>query len=69
MIYVFQTSVTSKKIVKQLKPKLDKICTDGNWNFDLEDCDKILRLVVTKMQKEVTISFLKSQNIHCQELH
>ena len=69
MIYVFKTSVTSKKIAKQLKPHLDKICINGNWSFDLEDCDKILRLDVTKEQKKETILLLKSQNILCEELH
>ncbi|WP_417888228.1 hypothetical protein [Zunongwangia sp.] len=69
MIYIFKTSVTTKKLVKQLKPQLDNICIDGSWNFDLEDFDKILRLNVSKKVKEETISFLKSQNILCNELH
>ena len=65
MIYVFKTSVTTQKMAKQLKPNLDNICKNGNWNFDLEDCDKILRLAVTKEQKDKTISLLKSLNILC----
>ncbi|MDO6801942.1 hypothetical protein Q4595_05740 [Wenyingzhuangia sp. 1_MG-2023] len=69
MIYVFKTSVTTKKLAKQLKPHLDEICIKGNWNFDLDDCDKILRLDVTKEQKKETILLLKSQNILCKELY
>jgi hypothetical protein len=68
MIYVFKTSVTTKKMAKQLKPHLDKICINGNWNFDLDDCDRILRLVVTQKQKDKTVSLLKSMNIHCVQL-
>ncbi|MDN3596843.1 hypothetical protein [Zunongwangia endophytica] len=69
MIYVFKTSVSSKELVHRLKSQLDKIFVDGKWNFDLEDSDNILRLDVSRVQRDETISYLKSQKIHCQELH
>ncbi|MFT3920086.1 hypothetical protein [Cloacibacterium sp.] len=43
-------------MAKQLKPHFDKICLNGNWNFDLDDCDRILRLVVTEEQKDKIVS-------------
>ena len=30
--------------MQQLKPYIDKIVPTKKWNFDLEDCDKILRI-------------------------
>ena len=44
MIYVFKTSVKTKRQVKKLKPPINKILPKEKWNFDLEDCDKILRI-------------------------
>lgn len=45
MICVFKTSVQSHKEVKNLTTFLDSMIGKGNWNFDLDDCDRILRLV------------------------
>jgi hypothetical protein len=44
MIYVFKTSVNTKMQVKKLKPHIDKILPQAKWNFDLNDCDKVLRI-------------------------
>lgn len=45
MVCVFKTSVQSQKQVKKLATYLDSAIGKGNWNFDLDDCDNILRLV------------------------
>ena len=68
MIYVFKTSVSNKKKVRQLKPQLDKICSDANWNFDLDDCDKILRIDSPKQIAETVIKLLKNNGYECVEL-
>ncbi len=44
MIYVLKTSVKTKIQTKKHKPLIDKILPNEKWNFDLEDCDKILRI-------------------------
>ena len=44
MIQVFKTSVRNKKHVRQLSPLLDGLLPQSKWNFDLKDCDKILRI-------------------------
>lgn len=44
MILVYKTSLESKSMAKQLQPWLDKLLPDAQWNFDLEDCDNILRI-------------------------
>lgn len=44
MIYVLKTSVKTKRQVKNLKPYISKILPNEKWDFDLEDCDKILRI-------------------------
>ena len=44
MILVFKTNVNTKAKVKKIKPFFDKNLTNAKWNFDLTDCDKILRI-------------------------
>lgn len=44
MIHVFKTSVKTKTQVRILQPHINKMITTEKWNFDLEDCDKVLRI-------------------------
>ena len=44
MIYVFKTSVRTKIQAKKLKPHIDQLLVKAKWNFDLDDCDKVLRI-------------------------
>jgi hypothetical protein len=43
MILVFKTNVNTVSKVKKITPKLNKLFPKTKWNFDLEDCDNILR--------------------------
>lgn len=45
MIAVFRTSVQSPEQVQELSHHLSAACQSSNaWNFDLDDCDHILRI-------------------------
>lgn len=45
MVWVFKTTIKNKIQVRKISPILDElILPQGKWNFDLEDCDKILRI-------------------------
>jgi hypothetical protein len=68
MIYVFKTSVKTKKDVRQLKPSLNELLKHGKWNFDLEDCDKILRIDSKTDITNCIISELKNYRFYCEEL-
>ena len=68
MVYIFKTSVTSSESVKDLKPLLDKIFEIHKWNFDLEDCDNILRIDSNKNISDKIIKILESHNFNCLEL-
>jgi hypothetical protein len=68
-VYVFKTDVNSKKAVKQLSDSLDLITLNlGKWNFDLEDCDKILRIESKENISKQTIALLNSNGHKCDEL-
>lgn len=68
MIHVFKTSVKTDEDVKKLKTKLDKLYTGIKWNFDLEDCDNILRIDSCKLSPGMVIDLLHESNFECREL-
>ena len=68
MIYVFKTSVKNKKHIEELSPLLNSLLQHAKWNFDLKDCDKILRI---DSEENVVIKIINLLNIHkfyCEEL-
>ncbi|HTQ64084.1 MAG TPA: hypothetical protein VMI12_04765 [Puia sp.] len=68
MIYIFKTSVKTKNQVKKLKPHITNMLPNEKWNFDLEDCDKILRI---DSEENIVLKITDLLNIHkfyCEEL-
>jgi hypothetical protein len=68
MIYVFKTTVKTKKTVKQITPKLNDMLPTSKWNFDLEDCDSILRIDSKTEISELAIQLLQDNGFECIEL-
>ncbi len=68
MIYVFKTSVKLKKEVRGLKPHLNELLRQAKWNFDLEDCDKILRIDSETEICKTIIKLLQDKGFDCEEL-
>jgi hypothetical protein len=65
MIYVFKTNVDSKSKLESATAILDELLPQALWNFDLEDCDNILRIDSTA---EISESLLKNDIFDCIEL-
>jgi hypothetical protein len=68
MIFVFKTSVKTSRQARQLKLHIDKLLPDAKWNFDLKDCDKILRI---DSEENVVLKIIDLLNVHnhsCEEL-
>ena len=68
MIFVFKTSVETKLQVQQLQPHIDTLVPNAAWNFDLQDCDKILRIDSEENIVQTIIHLLKMNNFFCEEL-
>lgn len=68
MIFVFKTSVKSKKQVKQLTPYLNNTLPNATWNFDLEDIDNILRIDNEDDCVKAVVDLLQTQQYRCEEL-
>ena len=68
-VLVFRTSVTHPQQVKQLQPLLNAlIAREGHWNFNLEDCDHILRVETQLLRADSIAMALRIQGFRCEEL-
>jgi hypothetical protein len=69
MVKVFKTNVLFQKDALQIVANLEEIMTNARINFDLEDCDKILRIEGTNKFKNLYImNFLERLGYNCEIL-
>lgn len=66
-VLVFKTSVETPRHVEVLKPLLDLTAGKGQWNFALDDCDHILR-ILSAVDPAAAIGLLKANGYECSEL-
>lgn len=67
-VLVFKTSVQTVNEVRTLRPALNIIAGNGKWNFALDDCDRILRIVSKQANAQTTIRMLNEKGYQCSEL-
>ncbi|WP_457130154.1 hypothetical protein [Mucilaginibacter sp. HD30] len=68
-VLVFTTSVSAPHLVDSIKPLLSSRPEIEEWNFDLEDCDNILRVVSDDELSPRQIELLlKGAGFSCEEL-
>ncbi|NHN26267.1 hypothetical protein FIA58_011315 [Flavobacterium jejuense] len=68
MVYVFKTSIQYKKQIKDISKNLNEINEIKKWNFDLEDCDNILRIVAETDITSSVYEIFDALNYSCIEL-
>lgn len=64
-VEVFKTNVDSKKMAQRLISQLQQLFPGSRVNFDLEDCDRILRVEGADICCEKTVKLLKGEGYHC----
>lgn len=67
-VLVFKTSVETPDQIQYLTPKLNALAGQGSWNFDLMDCDRILRIVTYELQACEAALLLHNFGFSCHEL-
>jgi hypothetical protein len=67
-ILVFVTSVEKPEQVNRVKPLLTTVPAITGWNFDLEDCDNILRIEASNVSPRYIESLLQTAGYDCREL-
>ncbi len=66
-ILVFKTNISKQSQVKKLSSVLNKP-EIINWNIDLEDCDKVLRIVTDGLTVDKIIYEVNQTGVYCAEL-
>ena len=67
-ILVFKTNVTSKRKVSKVQPLLTSVAAITQWNFDLEDCDNILRVEGENVCPESIAELVAENGYECDVL-
>jgi len=68
MVEVFKTNVGNKNQAEQILKALKKNFPRLKINFDLDDCDKILRVEGENLSSGAIIELMKSNKFLCQIL-
>ena len=68
MIHVFKTSVSTEAEILKIKQALDELLLPGKWNFDLDDCDNILRVDSDTAHASLIIRLMQEKHFECEEL-
>lgn len=64
---VFITSVERPEQVHLVKPLLTAVSSIKEWNFDLEDCDNILRIESSNISPTYIEVLLQTAGFDCRE--
>ena len=67
-ILVFKTNVRHKKQVNQIVPHLQKLYGIHQWNVDLHDKDKVLRIEAYDLSPQLVELTLRDAGYYCEEL-
>jgi hypothetical protein len=67
-VLIFKTSVASRQEVSRIHPLLTSLSDIKQYNFDLEDCDNILRVVSNGIEPQTITHMLHIAGFSCEEL-
>lgn len=65
---VFKTSVTTNEQSHKLQLLLNGLPSTSECNFDLDDSDKILRLISTDLAPHMVCQLLQREGYHCETM-
>jgi len=68
IVEVFKTNVQHRELAEQLASILRGRFAFSKINFDLEDCDKILRVEGEQICVETIIEILNNRGLECEVL-
>lgn len=67
-VLVFRTNVRYKKDVKKIASELNLHPMISKWNVDLDDDDRILRIVSKENNAAVFVAIVENAGFSCEEL-
>ena len=69
MVEVFKTNVDQPEHSQMLIHRIRSHIPNGDINFDLEDCDKILRIEGNQICIQTIIELMKGRGFECEVLN
>ncbi len=67
-IFVFKTGVRSAAHVQQVAVLFGAVEAIKQWSFDLEDCDKVLRIVALDIRPQAIEQLLSRVGLACEHM-
>jgi hypothetical protein len=67
-IEIYKTNIKTREEASFITALLQFVISDCIMNFDLEDCDHILRIETNRDIKEMVYRVFNKQGFYCQQL-
>ena len=67
-LIVFKTNVVTLQQAGNLQPMISALPPITHCNFDLDDCDNILRIISTDLQPQLVCDLLQQQGFNCEPM-
>ena len=67
-ILIFKTNLTNTRHIRKVKPSLNLHPYIKEWNVDLHDCDKVLRVVTENIASKEVEQIIQAAGYVCEEL-
>ncbi|MGZ4055225.1 MAG: hypothetical protein ACXVPU_10320 [Bacteroidia bacterium] len=67
-ILIYKTNINTLAQIRKVDTILSKRSEIKNWNIDIDDCDKVLRIETSKPEMQNVIGILKPHYIYCEEM-
>ncbi len=67
-IFIFKTNVHTEAHVEQVAALFGVVESIKQWSFDLEDCDRILRVVTSDLGPEAIEQLLGDVGVVCEHM-
>lgn len=68
MVEVFKTNVPDQAVAQQLLAAFGQHLPDSKINFDLEDCDRILRVESETVNGQEIVALVEARGFQCMML-
>lgn len=67
-ILIFKTNADTQEQVQRAAALFKSVLSVKKWSFDLEDCDRVLRVVAFNLQPEMVERLLAKAGITCEHM-
>lgn len=67
-IQIFKTNIRTRSHMQSVTRLFASVGHVQHWTVDLEDCDRVLRVVTLNFSTHAITKLLRTQHIHCEPM-